>query len=104
LWLAFPRFASDYRDLTQQIIHTLVKATVFENVCHFRSPVSAIATHFLQTVFSTVHYMILLCQIPSAFSATESAEMQAKTGAILPDSSRLTKFYQIIVQFCKEKH
>jgi len=78
LWLAFPRFASDYRDLTQQIIHTLVKATV--------------------------HYMILLCQIPSAFSATESAEMQAKTGAILPDSSTLTKFYQIIVQFCKEKH
>ena len=28
---------------------------------------SAIVTHFLQTVFSTVHYMILLCQIPFHF-------------------------------------
>ena len=58
-------------DLTQHIIHTLVKATVFESVCHFRTQVSAIATHFLQTVFSTVHYMIMLCRIPSAFSDVE---------------------------------
>lgn len=29
--------------------HTLVKETVFDNVCHFRTPVSAGATHFLQT-------------------------------------------------------
>ena len=54
-------------DLTQHIIHTLVKATVFESVCHFRTQVSAIATHFLQEVFLTVHYMILLCKIPSVF-------------------------------------
>ena len=50
--------------LVQHIIHTLVTATVLENVCHFRTQVSAIATHFLQTVVSTVHYMILLCQSP----------------------------------------
>ncbi len=57
--------------MTQQFIHTLVKETVFESVCHFRTQVSAIATHFLQTVFSTVHYMILLCQIPFVFSTAE---------------------------------
>ena len=62
-----PLFENRNRNLTQHIIHTLVKATVFESVCHFRTQVSAIATHFLQTVFSTVHYMILLCQIPVAF-------------------------------------
>jgi len=50
--------------LVQHIIHTLVKATVLENVCHFRALVPAIATHFLQKVFSTVHYMILLYQSP----------------------------------------
>jgi len=60
--------------LTQHIIHTLVKATVFESVCHFRTQVSAIATHFLQTVFSTVHYMILLCQIPFIFYVPANAE------------------------------
>ena len=69
--LAVPHFV--YRDggLTQYIIHTLVKATALENECHFRTQVSAIATHFLRTVFSTVHYMILLRQIPSVLSVTE---------------------------------
>jgi len=57
--------------------YTLVKATVLENVCHFRTQVSAIATHFLQTVFSTVHYMILLCQIPAVFLLLKNAETQA---------------------------
>ena len=53
------------------IIHTLVKATIFETVCHFRTQVSAIATQFLQTFFSTVHYLILPCQIPFIFSISE---------------------------------
>jgi len=69
----FPCFAK-CGDLTQHIIHTLVKATVLENVCHFRTRVSAIATHFLRTVFSTVHYMILLCQIPSKFTVAEGTQ------------------------------
>ena len=65
--LEFPHFTKRNENLTQHIIHTLVKATVFESVCHFRTQVSAIATHFLQTIFSTVHYVILLCQIPPFF-------------------------------------
>ena len=44
--------------------YTLVKETVFENVCHCRTRVSAFATRFLQTVFSTVHYVIMLRKIP----------------------------------------
>jgi len=55
-----------------------VKATAFESVCHFRTQVSVIATHFLQAVFSTVHYMILLCQIPSVFSVVKNVETQRK--------------------------
>jgi len=51
-----------------------VKETIFENVWHCRTQVSAFATHFLQTVFSTVHYMILLCQIPFLFSTAQNAE------------------------------
>jgi len=47
--LEFPHFVDENRNLTQHIIHT----------------------HFLQTVFSTVHYMILLCQIPSEISVVE---------------------------------
>ena len=66
-------------DLAQHIIHTLVKATVFESVCHFRTQVSAIATHFLQTVFSTVHYMISLCQISTVLSVLKKAETQIRT-------------------------
>jgi len=68
LVLAFPHSADVNRNMTQHIIHTLVKETVFENVCPFRTHVSAIVTHFLQTAFSTVHYMMLLCHIPLLFS------------------------------------
>ena len=66
-------------DLTQHIIHTLVKTTVFENVCHFRTHVSAIATHFLQTVFSTVHYMMMLCQILIVFSVPKLRKLYLLT-------------------------
>jgi len=65
-------------EFEQHIIHTLVKTTVFANACHFRTQVSAIATHFLQTVFSTVHYMILLCQIPAVFLLLKNAETQGR--------------------------
>ena len=54
--------------MTLHITHTLVKATAFENVCHFRTRVSVIVTHFLQAVFLTVHYVILQRHIPSVFS------------------------------------
>ena len=60
--------------------YTQVKATVFENVYYFRTRVSAIATHFLQTVFSTVHYMILLCQIPAVFTVAENEKLEAVDG------------------------
>ena len=67
-------------DLAQHITHTLVKATVFENVCHFRTQVSAIVTHFLQAVFLTVHYVILLRQIPSVLLLMKHAEPQKGFG------------------------
>jgi len=74
--LEFLHFSRRYGDWAQHIIHTLVKATVFETVCHFRTQVSAIATQFLQTVFSTVHYMILLCPIPFVRSVVINTETQ----------------------------
>ena len=76
-FLELPRFVEENRNLAQHIIHTLVKATVFENACPSRTQVSAIATHFLQTVFSTVHYMILPSQIPTKFSTAEKHEISS---------------------------
>ena len=68
--------------LTQHIIHTLVKETTFENVCHFRTRVSAIATHFLQAVFLTVHFMIMLCQRPFHVSWQNELQKLKKFTAI----------------------
>ena len=82
--------------MTQHIIHTLVKATAFENVCHFRTQVSAIVTHFLQAVFLTVHYVILLRQIPSVLSVA-NAETQVINPLILLQ-------YLIIYKVHVEKH
>ena len=81
--------------MARYIIHTLVKATVLETVCHFRTQVSAIVTHFLQAVFLTVHYVILLRQLPSVLFVTENAEPQegfqkaaAGCGLSKPNKSR----------------
>ena len=84
-----------HRDLTQHIIHTLVKATAFESVCHFRTQVSVIATHFLQAVFSTVHYMISLCQIPFAVHKLWKLKYGKSCLTVVSHARIISTFHQI---------